>query len=611
MIELSAENIEHATPIIKMLSPTALKAIGTSLGWGVEKVRDTFNSTFKDHIAVTRRKCSFVRTIINPDHDTSVSDIYVNLYLDHGSESFRDESLIDQLKILSRLMIVGTGGAGKSMIMRNMVLQALSEKFEQVPLFIDLRDLEDPIKISTLDSIFLLTTPESQRANRRLFDKALESGGFCFFLDGLDEVPPESREDLRRQIDDIITRFPKTNIVISSRPDIDFAGWDDFSLFHVRELTRDQTRLIIKKTDFPNITIKEEFLQKLNSGEFEEYDSFLKVPLLNVILLMCYGEYLQLSENRSSFYDQAFEVLYRRHDRSKGLRRKHFCQIPAEDFRKLLYAFCYRSLSARAVSFSEDELSTFITKASTISNVKVDPTAFAQDLTESVSMMHRDGLKIFFIHRTFQEYFAAKFMATYRGRETFQVFDQMMRQSMSYNVQRMVAEIDFSGLEREWSKRAVAAALAKIAEAEPKGFAAKLSTIYDFIHISKGEDTLLFGGYGWNSESVVSYLKALTVVYPDHFPPEQDLMQARPITIDSSNYFESIDRNINIDLWQHILDNAGPSTPIDLRSPESTPIWLERTDLPIRLLAIEKALQNLYTEVSQRVDEESSRSVFD
>ncbi|MCE7796052.1 NACHT domain-containing protein [Sphingobium sufflavum] len=379
-----------ATPILKMLAPQAIKGVASALTWGRDKVLIHFTDTFRDHLEATKRKCSAVRTINFPDHLTKINDIYVNLYVTSDGNTVRDEDILEILRETGLILIKGTAGAGKTMLMRSLALRALTDEIPQVPLFIDLRDMANPSDLPILDSIFDLVTPENQRGNREVFDEALKSGGFCLFLDGVDEVPPQHRIAFREQVERLTVRFPKLQIILSSRPDVDFSGWEGFYTMAIEPLTKDQTILLIEKVPFQDEEAKEEFLKKLKEGDFDDRTSFLQIPLLAVLLLMCYGEHLQLGETTTAFYDQAFEVLYRRHDRTKGLRRKHFCDLPADRFRAIFAAFCYKSLADHKVSFTEDEVVRYVSKASEIQGIEIDHTDFHLDMIESVSMLQRD-----------------------------------------------------------------------------------------------------------------------------------------------------------------------------------------------------------------------------
>ena len=467
MTELPTNDLELAATIIKNFPPSLIPTVGSALNWATDKVKQVFRSGFSAHLESTKRKCTYIRTIDNPGEVTDISDIYVNLYLGGRGDTFKEEELLQKTNIHHLIIIVGTGGAGKSMMMRYLALQAMSTQYEQVPLFIDLKDLDDPTKATFLDSLFNLISTGTDANSRLLFDKAILAGAFCLFLDGLDEVGPNQREEVRRQISDLARHAPKLKMIVSSRPDIDFLGWDNFSIYNIVPLTNNQTIAVIEQSQHHDSFIKSDFLKRLQDGSFSSYQSFLEIPLLAIILLMSYEEHLELSDTATSFYEQAYEVLYRRHDRTKGLLRKSFSGLAREDFRKVLSAFCYKSLVDNHISFTEEELSYYFSRACAITELTADPTALSVDIVESVSLMQRDGLKIYFIHRSFQEYFAAYFVTRFKGDHTFRVYDALLCGRMSASVGSMIAELDLLGLERDWCKPVLDALVSDLVQPRP------------------------------------------------------------------------------------------------------------------------------------------------
>jgi hypothetical protein len=610
---MTAEELEQTTQLIKMLAPPVLRAIGKSMGCSVTNVRALFSSTFSEHLAQSKRRCAFVRTIINPDYDTELAEIYVNLYLTHGDQIIRDEDLISKINSYGKIIISGTGGAGKSFLMRHLVLLTMKKDFQQVPIFIELRNLADPRDTSILDSIFKLATPESQRGNRSIFDRALEKNGLCFVLDGLDEVSPELRSELRRQIEDLIVRFPDLKIIISSRPDVDFLGWDRFAIFHIKPLDVNQSIDVIEKICYPNEKIKAEFIEKIKNGQFSKFDSFLQVPLLNAILLMCYGEFLYLSDNTSSFYDQAFEVLYRRHDRTKGLRRKHFSNLDYNQFRSVIGAFCYKTFISHTVSFTEQEFNTFLTKAANISNLSSDSTDLAQDLTESVPLLHRDGLNIFFIHRTFQEYFTSKFMVSYRGSDVYRVYDAALVNVMSTNVAKMAANLDIDGIEREWILPKLQNSINELDKMESTDLHSRLKYFINGFSISAGDNRpATFGGYFWPTGGFMQLTNTLAIIYPDKVIGGQSILLDCSISVEGMPFYEYAISGRGGQYMQERLKNIRDET-LDFELELSNEIWdwILKTDLRVRMLKVEKSIRDIFKEVKDRVQQRKAVSIFD
>lgn len=595
-----------AVPIIKMLAPTAVKGVGKALGWGADKVRFQFAKSFSDHLELVKRKCSFVRTINQPDFPTKLDAIYVNLYASAGDRTFRDDDILDLMQRSGPILITGTAGAGKSMLMRYLALRAMTDVIDQIPLFIDLRDLPDPASVKLFDSIFERVTPEAERQNRDVFDQALKAGGFCLFLDGVDEVAPENRVNMKDAIEDICIRYPKLSIILSSRPDVDFTGWEQFYTLQLMLLNNEQTKLLIEKVPYGDPECKEIFLRRLSAGEFENRKSFLQVPLLSVLLLMFFGEHLHLGESSTSFYDQAFEVLYRRHDRTKGLRRTHFSKLSSDAFRKAFAAFCYKSLVDSKISFTEEELNSYVNKASIISGIELDSADFSQDIIESVSMMQRDGSKILFIHRSFQEYFAAIFIARYKGDEAYRVHDIIYSHSTTDNVAPMVFEIDQASFEREWALPTLRAITADLSQ--KTSYFDIVSSIVAQFNIANVDDEYRFSGWGWSPAFHESRLRVLSKVY-------QNRLDASSLF--STPVFASGDASIDVSkvIPKRFLPTESQpiySLSLELDADKKIDLeWLEYTTAAQNIASLIEGLSLLVKDVEQRVSRRLSVSIFD
>ncbi|MEG8057651.1 NACHT domain-containing protein [Sphingomonas sp. 22L2VL55-3] len=606
-MDILKDVVEYA-PMIKMLPKGIISSMASSLGTGVDNIRARFTISLSDHVNATKRRCAYVRTLTNPDIPTDLNDIYVNLYVQINGVQFRDEDLILSEKARSRLLIVGTGGAGKSMIMKKMALLSLTDAIDKVPLFVELRDFKSPAETTFFDNLWNLVTSEAGRKDRAIFDEAFKLGSFIIFLDGLDEVDPNSREEVKRQIDDIIQRFPDQKIIIASRPEVDFAGWHHFDIAHLSALNAQQTRQIIVKCPFDD-DLKQSFLEKLDSGSFAKHQSFLQVPLTVVVLLVVYGEFLDLDEHLTSFYDQAYEVLYRRHDRIKGLKRSHFSKLPPDDFRKLLRAFCYRSLVNADTAFTEDSLSNYIARASIISGVTVDNAAYAQDLINSVSLLHRDGSKLYFIHRSFQEYFGAEFIARYKGTESFKVYDALVPNMIATNISPMLKIMDFDALEREWTVPALDSVLKKV-ESCDGDFAKVANLIFSTVGlmINSSTDTVTIGGYGWSD--ITPSLYALDIIYGN---PDISITQIEFGS--ASKVIDAIDDSILLVDRHTLQDYEGrrnqPVHIAQIHAPFEAINWLTKTEFLNSIAKFVAKIRAHRDNVNRRVIQNSARSVFD
>ena len=111
------------------------------------------------------------------------------------------------------------------------------------------------------------------------------------------------------------------------------------------------------------------------------------------------------------FYQEAYTVLSKRHDASKdGYTRPFQTGWTAAEFEKYFTYFCAISYDKSDISFSRSQMEDYFREMDakySLGGTDVD--AFIYDATNSLCIMYQDGLNYGFIHRSFQEYFCAKF----------------------------------------------------------------------------------------------------------------------------------------------------------------------------------------------------------
>lgn len=491
--------------------------------WVVAK----FERTFGKHLISTEKRCRRIKTIFTGEDFVDISDLYVNLNLSFGENSIRDEDIVLKMSSYPRVVISGTGGAGKTMMMKYLALYCIDNHVKKIPLFIELRNLDEHIPANFTRTIFEYVADEQESDNYNVFREGLRNGAFIIFFDGLDEVSPTKRDQVFKSIRQLATRFPKTNIVASTRPEIDVRSWDDFHSLNVMGMTHNQATRLIKKIDFP-IEMKSEFLD-LNTKEFfEKHNSFLEVPLLCSLMLLTYNDYRVVPSRITVFYDQAFETLYRRHDRSKEgfYKRKFESDLSSDRFRQIFEVFCYKTLIKGKYSFSDSEIRDFISQSSSISEIDVSADSYASDLVSSICVVMRDGLTLHFIHRSFQEYFAAKFMLRYRGANTFEVFDRALSQAVINDVSKMAMDMDQQTFEREWAFPWLDKIVKSMRRLKPENrWLGLLRNTFHSLFVS-GDPPSLVRTYAWSSSQEFNRpLLHLKKVYP------KDIISYSPYSI--------------------------------------------------------------------------------
>ena len=234
----------------------------------------------------------------------------------------------------------------------------------------------------------------------------------------MDEVSDSQQSNIQEEIIKLTLKYPDCPFVVTSRPN-EFTTWENFHVAHLLPFDYRQCQSFIKKIDYVEER-KTDFLEFLTEDKFEEHEEFLSNPLLASMMLLTFDEYGDIPAKRHIFYEKCFQVLIKEHDASKGrFHRPLKSKLSHENLEKVFMYFCAITYQKKKYRFSLQEIDKFIDLASqTLSSDKIcKGNDIRYDFVHSVSLLLQDGNFFEFIHRSFQEYFFAKFIVNDRKLE--------------------------------------------------------------------------------------------------------------------------------------------------------------------------------------------------
>lgn len=411
-----------------------------------ETVQIKLKTAYKDYLKNTREKYSKSKSFFIRNQSVDLYSYYVPTGMACGVNVIGSPNFSECLSASNRIVITGTGGSGKSVLMRHLFLDCMKSK-DYVPVLIELRDLNSG-EIS-LDE-FIIETLETYGfdVSGDYVMKAKSEGHFCFFLDGYDEVNHSFRKRLMKQLGRLSSRYNACPIFISSRPDEVFNGIEDFSVFRVLPLSLGEASSLIEKLPFDE-DIKTKFIFALSDGLFERHESFLSNPLLLSIMLLTYGENAEIPSKLSIFYNQAYEALFQRHDANKGgYSRDRKTDLDIQDFSRIFSLFSLQTYEKRAFKMPRVECLKYIEKARDSLKKDFKSDDYLLDLLSAACLLIEDGLEIAYSHRSFQEYFVALHISSAAPEIQEKLIHRYWKNMTSDNVINLLAEINPELIER-------------------------------------------------------------------------------------------------------------------------------------------------------------------
>lgn len=317
------------------------------------------------------------------------------------------------------MLIIGSGGLGKSMMMNHFLLDAVEtyDNNKVVPIMIPVRQFKSNEQDALLNLLFREFTKYDPNLVLGDMMELLNNGQALILLDGYDEIQSEYRENFKNEIDRLVVQYPKSWYVISSRNNKQLRLLDRFVGYDILPLLPKQAYEMISRLDPREVSddLKERFINDLKTNKFnfnrDETREFLGNPLLITIMLTTYAVTNTISTKRYLFYDDAYSVLAQRHDGDKGITREFATGLDIREFKIRFGEFCALAFSNQEYEFPINVFEEYLQEVIDINHLNTTVEAFIKDITEKLCLIYLDDKIYRWVHRSFQEYFAAFFFS--------------------------------------------------------------------------------------------------------------------------------------------------------------------------------------------------------
>lgn len=383
---------------------------------------------------------STVKTLLYSEAPHPFKELYVpnDIKIKSLNESVNGKVKDRPIEVLAcehfgNIIIRGTGGIGKSMMMRHLFLyyaECYNEK-HILPILVPLKNFTD-MESNLEDFIYKAAYEFDHDLKFADFEPLLKQGKCLILLDGLDEIPLAFRPTFEKCLMSFLKAYQHNHIVLSSRPTCEFIQFGHFLVCEIEPFSKAKALELIDKLEYHDPVAKAKFREDLDRKLYRSHEQFASNPLLLTIMLMTYTSYGEVPAKRHIFYAKAYETMARLHDASKGayVRPMH-TNLSPEDFAVYFAEFCARTYKAEVLEFTAQSFAECMNKVIAHQRIPTKATArdFLLDLTDNLCIMYKEGEKYYFIHRSFQEYFSAVFFSS-------QMDDQLARIGEFFEHQR-------------------------------------------------------------------------------------------------------------------------------------------------------------------------------
>lgn len=405
------------TPLVSTASASAILSpiIKDIYELGKTKISTSFDmwSNRKTISTLAKKIASYekVKTIIDRYKESKLSEFYYppKVVFPFPPEGSRTVQSLRDIPKDSSYVIEGIVGQGKSILLRYLCIQELSDKSSgRIPVFVELRRIEQgsSLKAAVLSSMTTL----GLIMNDEYFDIYAESGKIILLLDGFDELDETSIKPVLNQLDLWSELYSDMQIIVTSRPDAEIQKSCHFRVIKIAPLTESDYKPFFSKINMKPATSAKMIEEIKNSST--QISGILTTPLLLTLLKLVYDRIQSIPNELPDFFQALFTTVFSGHDQTKGaFKRKSNSGLNERKLELLFEAFCFMVLKqGYTTSLTRDNFGTAFKEASRFVEDKCEEDDFKHDIIKVSCLMQEEGLHIDFLHKSLLDYFSAAFI---------------------------------------------------------------------------------------------------------------------------------------------------------------------------------------------------------
>lgn len=365
-----------------------------------------------------------LRQNFNPEQD-NFERFGLGLILQRGVPA------LNALEKFSKLKVLGKPGAGKTTFLQYIAIECIQGRFapDYLPIFILLKDFAED---SADTGDFNLVNYISEKFNNAgvtlaQIETLLHESRCLILLDGLDEVPSATIEEVIKQIRKISEKYPKNKFLVTCRiaaQEYRFAGFTevevaDFNLEQITYFAQKWFVAVAGYSEAEGIVRANQFMEKLMRPENQQIRELAVTPLLLNLTCLVFQAKSDFPSQRAKIYEEGLDILLVKWDKTRGIDRDDYYRDLSRSEKLELLSYLAATTYATGEYFFEQSkiqkiLAEYISTKNNNNNSETSWQIDGESVLKAIEAQHgllvERARRIYsFSHLTFQEYFTAKY----------------------------------------------------------------------------------------------------------------------------------------------------------------------------------------------------------